>query len=122
MVGELDYSLMLLRLKHSLQALAMPASVQVYLETDEVGLVVDDVAIDFDNWHRCVVGHGANRVTDEQRALLAGIDRLLGAMSGAENTELWTEEALSTAPEWATIRELATRALTAFGWEIAAPP
>jgi hypothetical protein len=50
------------------------------------------------------------------------IDRMLGEMSGEENAERWTDDAVRTLSDWSTIRALARRALDTLGWELAPPP
>ena len=42
---------------------------------------------------------------------LMDLDSLLAGMSGEENGDLWTVEALRTAPEWAECRQQALRVL-----------
>lgn len=112
---------MLVRLKHSLQALAMPAEIQLSLFPDFV-CKVDELALDFDNWATCVLSNDRGELTQEQRSCLAEIDSRLGAMSGEQNARYWTEEALRQGTEWEAIRNLSKMALKAFGWPVEQPP
>jgi len=60
-------------LKDSLQALAMPFAIQHNLYEDFVA-VEDELALEFDHWHRVVVGSFANKLTDQQLRVLREID------------------------------------------------
>ncbi len=64
---------MMTRLQHSLQALAVPADVQLGLFPDFV-CKVDELALDFDNWRLCVVDNSRVCLTDQQKTLLATLD------------------------------------------------
>ena len=121
MADQLDFSWLLTRLRHSLQALAMPADVQLSLFPDFV-CKADELALDFDHWRLCVVTNDDFKLTDQQQALLATLDEQVAAMSEAEHSPLWTEEALRTRPEWANVRRLATETLVAFAWDVDTPP
>lgn len=112
---------MLRRLKQSLQALAMPAEIQLSLFPDFV-CKADELANDFDHWMGCVFSNGEDTLTDAQSATLAAIDAQLAVMSNKTYGIEWTEDELYTRPEWARVRLLAVDALNAFGWEITAPP
>ncbi len=109
------------RLQHSLQALAVPADLQLGLFPDFV-CKVDALALDFDHWRLCVVDNFQARLTDQQKTLLATLDSRLEAMSGPERAPLWTEEALRTRSEWEDVRHLAQETLVTFGWEGDVPP
>jgi|tagenome__1003787_1003787.scaffolds.fasta_scaffold20806278_1 hypothetical protein len=81
--------------------LAQPPDVQATICD---GASIDELALDFDAqpWH------------DEPHPIqhaLAELDRLLELMSGTNNAELWTPEALH-GPEWQRVREAARRVMT----------
>lgn len=116
-----DTAWTIVELRHSLQALAMPADVQLALYPDFV-CKGDELAIDFDNFYRAVRGNYPDEFSADQWATLEAIDRVLEEMSGAENAERWTDNAVRTSSDWSTVRELARIALDALGWEVTAPP
>jgi hypothetical protein len=108
-------------LKYSLQALALPAAVQLELYPDGAAKA-DELALDFDHFQLCVRDNYGGDLSERQRRLLDRLDQELEEMSGAQNASLWTEEALRKAPEWEHIRVLAKEALESFGWEVNPPP
>lgn len=78
------------------------------------GVEPDEIALDFDHasWMaEPLVADG--RLAPEALAALREIDVTLGGMSGRENAERWTAEALSTDEGWALARQLARRVLVA---------
>ncbi len=100
-----------------LQALAMPAEVQLTLEPDGTNKA-DELALNFDDVF------GMNRsgrfpLTPKQTRALNSVDAALEDMSGPK--PFWTEEALRTAGEWENVRSLAKEALRAFRWPIEVP-
>jgi hypothetical protein len=109
------------RLEHALQALAMPAEVQIALFPSFV-CQADELALVFDNFKRAAESNFGGEMTESQRDLLARIDGRLADMSGRHDPELWTQEALRGRDEWARIRALATETLEAFGWPHERPP
>jgi hypothetical protein len=120
-MAEVDMPWVIMRLKHSLQALAMPADVQIAL-FPEFAQKADELALDFDNFRQAVVTNMESSLSDEQRDLLATIDVQLDMMSRAQDANLWTEDALVRRPEWQSVRELASAALEAFDWPVVRPP
>lgn len=108
-------------LRHSLQALALPADEQLALFPDFV-CKADELALDLDNFYPAARLNVPDLFTQEQWDRVDVIDCMLGAMSGRENAERWTDDALRTSPEWETIRGLARTALEGLGWEVAVPP
>ncbi|WP_439454890.1 hypothetical protein [Streptomyces antibioticus] len=77
-------------------------------------VMTDEIALDFDHAFRMAAG----LVKEGQlaRAVLADlrqIDVILSEMSGGENADRWTREALSTDEGWALARRLARRVLVA---------
>ncbi len=114
--AELDWALR--QLRASVEVLGAPAEDQSgYLE--RIGFSgthpwnVDELALQFDDLYLLADQlTEAGRLTNAQLAALADLDRLLGAMSGPERPELWSEDALRTTPEWEQVRELARKTLT----------
>ncbi len=120
-MAEIDFDWVWLRLKHSLQALAMSAEVQISLFPDYVG-EADELSLDFANFRETVVTNDAFALTATQRACLDDIDIRLAGMSDVQHAAVWTRDALASRAEWQEIRQLATDALAAFGWAIERPP
>ncbi len=77
-------------------------------------VAADEIALDFDHAFRM-----AEALVDEGQlapgvmADLREIERILNGMSGGENADRWTREALSTDEGWALARQLARRVLIA---------
>ena len=115
-VGQ-DGESLFARLKHSLQALALPAEVQLSLLPDFV-CTADELALDFDHWSTCVLSNPEYQMTDWQRTLLLRLNHTLEQMSGEGNQSLWTEQALRNRPEWQRVREQAEAALATFQWGV----
>ena len=105
-------------LEERLQALAMPADVQLTLFPQGIAKV-DELALEFD--HALGMKWSAKRrsITSDQAALLQRIDSTLDEMSGPK--PFWTEDALRNSPEWEGVRSAAKQALGSFGWEVKAP-
>jgi hypothetical protein len=61
------------RMKHSLQALSLPASTQNSLFPEFV-VRADELVLDFDHWRVCAVGNYRAEMTDAQLDSLAAID------------------------------------------------
>jgi len=77
----------------------------------------DEVALNFDQFAPAALETLGYELNDDQRESLLHIDRLLGAMSGEQQSHLWTEEAVRTHRKWQEVREAARRALVDFGWD-----
>jgi hypothetical protein len=107
-------------LRHSLQLLASPAQAQ--LSHFPAGWVVltDEMVLDFDSWVERISSYW--KLSKEQKARLTELDEFLNKMSDSSNSDLWTDEALSSDPRWEEVRTLAKAALIAFGWPIEIPP
>lgn len=112
---------LLLRLKHSLQLLAMPAQRQLDLLPNFV-VKADEIALEFTHWYDAAISNIPDVFTSRQVAALQSIDNLLNKMSEQKNASLWTDEALQNQNEWAQVRLLAKTALHEFQWEIQEPP
>lgn len=53
-----------------------------------------------------------HEVSPEEYQAIASIDRMLDAMSGRKNAELWIPSALHTSPKWADVRQRARECLS----------
>jgi hypothetical protein len=111
----------LVRLRHALQALALPAARQLGLLPDFVP-EVDELALSFEHWLGVARAERRLRLTATQREAIATVERLLDAMSGQENAHLWTRRAMRESDAWSRLRQAAAAALAAFGWDLEAPP
>ena len=111
---------MLIRLKHSIQALAIPAGSQLNLFPD-FAAKTDELALDFDHWLLCCLD---NNMIDNQEAitLLKELDQYFNDISGESNADLWTEQELKNRNEWEFVREKAKAILVVFGWDLENPP
>ncbi len=116
-----NWDALLVRLKHSLQALAMPADTQLELFPDFV-CKVEELALDFDHWSGCVLNNDRGELGEKQKSLLRKLDGAFGQMSGGQNRNLWVEDALRNSPEWRGVRDIAKAALASFGWNTERPP
>ncbi|MEU9336650.1 hypothetical protein AB0D49_26365 [Streptomyces sp. NPDC048290] len=81
---------------------------------DRYAVLADDIALDFAHafdFVDALVDEGAlDAVTPP---VLREIDRLLGAMSGAEHADRWSRDALAVDPGWCRARSLAREVLVA---------
>lgn len=107
------------RLEWAVRALHQPAAKQAVLYPTFVCLA-DELALDFTEWLQFAEQH-APRWTASQRASLQAIDTHLATMTESQRPDLWTTEALASAPEWETARVLACAAVHAFGWSTDPP-
>jgi hypothetical protein len=100
-------------LLQALTVLAADAQIQVtWLVRHAV--MTDEIALDFDHAFRMagsLVAEG--HLAREVMADLEAIDVILSGMSGGENADRWTRDALSTDEGWALARRLARRVLVA---------
>ena len=106
-------------LKWSLQALALSPPLQREQFPSFVCLA-DELALEFD--HSWKTAAGNHTFTPAQHSRLAELKAFLSGISGRQNAHLWTEQALSDAPEWEEIREYARQALASLGWPEEIPP
>jgi len=109
------------RLRHALQALALPAESQLGLLPAFSG-GADEFALNFDQWSRAASADRAIRMSRAQRDALKAVEGLLDRMSGEKNAHLWTMGALRSNREWTRLRKAARGALEAFGWGLEVPP
>lgn len=108
------------QLQQSVQALALPATAQLALFPDFV-CKADELALGFDNWWLCVSSRATGALTEDQQRLLQEIDSQLSHMSGAANSQLWTDDALRTDSAWQKVRELAQQLLSALDCKVEIP-
>ena len=112
---------MIASLIDSLQALAAPADVQLARYPDFT-VKADELALEFEDALLLVTSCQQIGMDDEQRDTLCGLDDLLTRMSGKENSRLWTEDALRSAPEWEEVRRRAAATLRSLGFPVEPPP
>jgi hypothetical protein len=101
---------MIERLVQSLRALAAPAHLQLERFPNFV-CKPDELALDYADALLLASDCPQLQLTDAQQRALRSLDDLLAEMSGTENLDLWTEAALSDAPEWVNVRRAASAAL-----------
>lgn len=111
----------LTRLRHALQALALPADAQLGLLPRHAG-DVDDLILNFDHWFRAATATRTAALTPPQVTALAEIERVLDRMSGQRNAHLWTRGAVRQDIRWTHLRQAARGALEVFGWSLDVPP
>jgi hypothetical protein len=109
------------QLQWSLQALAQPAEVQIRLYPDFV-VAADELALEYDNCLVATLGNHRKEFTPTQVQALEKINSFLNQMSGSENAEHWTLDALYNDAKWTEVRTLAQQTLTELGWPIVIPP
>ncbi len=112
---------MIERLVNSLQALAAPAEIQLARFPDFAARA-DELALDFADALLLVSDCPQVRLTADERHALELLDEHLDAMSGPARAGLWSEASVRAAPEWATTRLLARRALAALHASDELPP
>src|SRR5688572_22051324 len=97
-------------LRTALEALAMPGDQALRTQPDDV-TKADEIALDFDNFHRAFVGNFASEMLPAQVAALRKIDVLLAEMSGEHLAALWANEAVKSDERWSAVRSAARDAL-----------
>ena len=107
------------QLKWSLQALALPAELQLQ-QFPEFVVITDELMLEFDNWLQ--VAARQQKFSPEQQAALQQLDRLFDEMCQSDAADLVPEIALQQDSRWQEVRQLAGRALEAFGWSCEIPP
>jgi hypothetical protein len=110
----------MLKLKKTLQGLALPAGEQPKLYPAE-SAQADELALDFDHWSGCALGNDRDKMTPAQRDALHKIDSALNGLSALRDASLWTPEGLTQRVEWERVRELASDALKEFAWPYQVP-
>lgn len=109
----------LARLQHALQRIALEPVEQI-AQFPSIVVVADELALDLDHWTEvCRAWEYVEGKFDER---LGKIDALLGGMSGPEQAERWTPEALVSDLGWQRARDMAREALRVAGWPQEVPP
>jgi len=111
----------LARLRQSLQALALPAELQLHLLPAFVP-ELDELALSFEHWLRLAAADPDFRPSPAQRTALDEVERILDGMSGQANAHLWTRAGRCDGEAWSRLRASARAALETFGWPQGAPP
>ena len=98
----------------SIAVLALPAAAQLrWLRAQaEFELPIDELALEFDDGWVLLNNFLEGELIP--RAAVPGLTRLdglLSKMSGTDNANLWTAEALASRPEWDSVRDLALSVL-----------
>lgn len=104
--------------RRSLERLAASAEDQNLLFPD-LAVTADELALDFDHWAAVVCEAYGSELTGAQRAAIERVAAVFRAMSrdaSEFDADVWTDAALRTSAHWASVRQLATAALEAFGW------
>ncbi len=98
--------------------LARPAEGQTaYLRAFAVGNSADELALEFDD----VRDAALPLLTVEQRRSVLALDEQLAAMSGLENADVWSHDALITSDSWTHVRAFARNALASLHSEPVIP-
>ena len=98
------------RLKHSLEILAAPADIQLRA-VPEFGHKAGELYMSFNHWRAKVIGSFPSEIGVGQRALLDSMERTFTDMS----QECWTDNGVSSLPEWERVRLLSSKTLQTFG-------
>jgi hypothetical protein len=85
-------------------------------EVEAKGNCADHLALSFDEQYTSYMDGMTTLPRDGQLLSLQELDSALNAMSGPDNAALWTDASFASDPEWETIRELARKVMTEFGW------
>jgi hypothetical protein len=109
-----------LRLKHSVQLLALPPEAQLGLLPLFV-CKADELALEFDHWYEVALANFNSDLNVEQQSALEALKQKFGWLTENAKGE-WTIEAVKESREWQEVRSLATRILNSFGWAIESPP
>jgi len=101
-------------------ALAQPANIQKELFPNFVA-IADELAL---NWEDALqdIDKYKDLMSDEQISSINDLDRYIESISGPQNIEFWTNDALESRPEWDKIRKLSAVIANKFMWPISPPP
>lgn len=106
------------QLLKSVRRAALPAEEQIASFPNGVA-IEDEIAIDFDSYCQWALeGYQAPKLSNEQRTSLLALNTRLDEMSGQQNADLWTDDALRTRAEWEQVRSDARKILDVFGWSM----
>jgi AAA+ ATPase superfamily predicted ATPase len=112
---NVDHQWIARELRSALKALAAPGF-QALASVPDGTVKAEELALDYDNFVHAYLGNFRDKISQSQRDALLAIDAMLQGMSGQENAELWTEDAVVNHPKWESVRVLARDALAALGW------
>jgi len=101
------------RLKHSLEILAAPADFQLRA-VPPFGHKACQLYMSFNHWRVKVVASFPSEIAMDQRFLLDSMERIFRGMG----RECWTDDGVSSSPEWKYVRLLSSKTLQTFGWSI----
>ncbi len=77
----------------------------------------DELALEYEQSLRVAIANYESELPEASKVALCRVDAELESMSGSQQNELWTEEAVCHNPKWAEIRLLARAALDAMNWK-----
>lgn len=104
------------QLQRAVIALAQPADIQLSLFPDFV-CKADELALDFEDGLYEMIGQ-EEQFSDEQRAAIDALDKLISSNSGERHASFWTEAAVREHPIWDEIRAAAKATASAFDWSL----
>ncbi|GKX61437.1 hypothetical protein [Pragia fontium] len=109
------------KIKWVTQAIAQPCEIQKGLFPDFVN-VADELAVE---WEMALDELSdpevSSQLTDEQKSAIKRLDDYMLSISGADNIQYWSNEALSQSVEWKNMREMAETILVTMKWEKSIP-
>jgi|SRR6266567_4525542 len=108
-------------LKASLQALAMPAVVQIELFPNGV-CIACELTGDFENFSRAFIAACEESTTPSVEEVLVAIRKGIEELAQKGDFICWDVQPIRESPGWEKLRDLAKSALVGFGWPIEAPP
>jgi len=109
------------RFMWAVQAFAAPVSEQRRL-FPEFAEAADELALDHEETQAAFLNESGSFLSVGQREAVERLDHRLEEMSGTDNAQFWTVEALGTAREWEQVRALAAALLREMGWPLEPPP
>ena len=98
------------RLKHSLEILAAPGHIQLRA-VPPFGHKAGELYMSFNHWRSMVIGSFPSEIEMDQLFLLDSMEQTFRGMS----RECWTDNGVSSSPEWEHVRFLSSKALQSFG-------
>ena len=75
----------------------------------------DALALEFDDLYADYIDDLEELPTADQLSALQALDSALTTISGAANSDLWTEAAIKSHPRWSEIRSLAQAVIQHYG-------
>lgn len=89
---------------------------------DQYQMVTDEIALDFEHAFRCAGGSTAD-LDQDVLAHLSAIDVIFDDMSGQNQADCWSSEAVAADLRWSEARTLARQALMALvgAWRLPMP-